>query len=267
MPCILPNLRRQGRANFGRIRIMSKHDFDKAVNFLQGALDLAAAEAARPEPTTEVRKTSPAVEATMPLPGFEEIAAPTPPPAETNVILTAPPAPTPAPAAPTARPTADEPSESAPSVPTPATARKVPNRLVAALLIAAAFGIGLAGGLRLISPRIETQEVVREIEVPGEPDGVPLALLPDTADAALWDIVSEMSGTIDGENVRFHRGLAETEDGDYRLCLDFCRSGRDLYARISGRRELVVRLTEEGRIIRTYGAPANKRPLKDLFAR
>ena len=74
--------------------------------------------------------------------------------------------------------------------------------------IAVLAGVSMAAALRVIKPRtvIREIEVVRETQA--EPDGIPLALLPDTADPDLWETVSNMSGTIGGVPLEFKRGIA-----------------------------------------------------------
>jgi len=112
-------------------------------------------------------------------------------------------------------------------------------------------------------PRTIVRETVREVAV--EPDGLPLDLLPASADASLWPVVANMSGTIDGARLTFRRGLARNDGVVYKVCLDFCCSGTNIYARVTGRSTWVVMLDLEGNIVRTYRSPKSNKPLKDIF--
>lgn len=131
--------------------------------------------------------------------------------------------------------------------------------------IVALAAIAVITAVRLIKPRTIVREVVQEIRT--EPDGIPLALLPSTADADAWNIVANMSGTLGGTPLVFRRGIARVNGIDYKVCLDFCRNGGDVYVRIAGPSSWILRVRPDGKIIRAYPAPKNNRPLKALFAR
>lgn len=128
---------------------------------------------------------------------------------------------------------------------------------------AACAGIAVVAAHKLIKPRIVRQEVVHEISA--ESEDVPLALLPETADPELWPVVSEMSGMIDGKPVFFKHGIAMTKDVDFKVCLDFCRNGNDIYVRVRGNGFWVVKVTPEGKIEKAYRASRNGKSLKELF--
>jgi len=109
---------------------------------------------------------------------------------------------------------------------------------------------------------------------PAEPaekaqNDIPLALLPDSADPSLWTTVSSMSGEIDNTILTFERGMATDANGIvYKLHLDFCRNGADIYAKVSGgRNAYVVRLDDTGKIKKAYPAPKNNKPLKEIFGK
>lgn len=129
--------------------------------------------------------------------------------------------------------------------------------------IAAVAAVAAIAAARLIKPRTIVREVVQEIQ--SEPDGIPLALLPDTADASAWAVVANMSGTIGGTPIAFRRGIARVNGIDYKVCLDFCRSGSNVYVRIAGPAAWIVQVNADGRILRAYPAPKHGRPLKDIF--
>lgn len=188
---------------YGKIFRMST-EFDRAVNFLQGALDAA---------TNEERVS------------------------------------------------AEEP-ETEPAIKQPLKEKRVTIPLSAAILaISCVTAIVLASACLLMSPRVVTETVQLE------PDGIPLALLPDTADPDVWDVVSVMNGVINGTPVQFVRGIAETENETFKVCLDFCRSGEDIYAKVCGKKDWVVKVAPDGTIQKAYPSRANAKPLKELFAK
>jgi len=134
------------------------------------------------------------------------------------------------------------------------------NTTVALAALSGVLGVGLivACICLAISP---------EPPVANAPAGIPLALLPETADPALWEIVAGMSGEIDGVPLQFEHGLANGEGITYKVLLDFCSSGSDIYAKVAGEKTYVVRLDGQGRILKAYPAPKNNKPLKTLFSR
>lgn len=139
------------------------------------------------------------------------------------------------------------------------------GKIVLCAVCAICAGVAIVAAHKLIKPRVVVQEIVREAPAP-ETEAVPIALLPDTADAALWPIVADMSGLIDGTPVFFKRGIAVTKDGDYKVCLDFCRKGNAVFVRVQGNDTWVVRVSPEGKIEKAYRAPRGGKPLKELFA-
>lgn len=127
-------------------------------------------------------------------------------------------------------------------------------------------GISLAAALRLIKPRTVIREVEIVRETQAEPDGIPLTLLPDTADPDLWETVSNMSGAIDGVCLEFKRGIATANGTVYRVLLDFCRNGKSIFAKVEGAKRHVVELDGQGHILKAYPAPKNDKPLKGIFS-
>ena len=121
--------------------------------------------------------------------------------------------------------------------------------------------------LMLIFFLVSSQLKKVEKEVPLEPDGIPLALLPDTADPDLWETVADMTGEIDGTHLSFKRGIATANGTVYKAVLDFCRGGDRIYARVDGPKRYVVCLDGQGRIVKTYRAPGNNKPLKAIFGK
>jgi len=277
---------------------MSNSSFNRAVSFLQNALDTATFSAAREsaDDAADTPEPRPLREADSLLPGFE------PPPSTAPAGLgTAPAEPPETPAV--ADPFTPPPEASAPPLPGMATtppeppptvvhhqAEKSPlelhppaQRRAAAL---AARGAGrtkpatrfsfnatavlgvLSGvlGIALIAACIGLLDSPETPEKAPSSD-IPLALLPETADPELWDTVAAMSGEIDGVPLRFERGLATANGTTYRLQLDFCRSGSDIYAKVAGDKLYVVRLDARGTITKAYPAPKNNRPLRDIFSR
>ena len=218
---------------------MSNNDFDRAVNFLQGALDVAVSE-------------SKAEQGPL-LPGFEE------PPQDTS------------------REEPQDREENAPATAGEADGERPPEgrrhacscrvKIFAGLAMAAVFGVSAAVTFRLVCPRIVVRTVTVEKEVPLEPDGIPLALLPDTADPDLWETVADMTGEIDGTHLSFKRGIATANGTVYKAVLDFCRGGDRIYARVDGPKRYVVCLDGQGRIVKTYRAPGNNKPLKAIFGK
>jgi len=249
---------------------MSNKDFNRAANFLQGALNAAIFEAARKRnlPPPENHEVKPVIPSGPMLPGFEgmeprapetaSVAGAEPPPAPDAIISRAVPA-TEAPA--------DEAGFSASSPACPSVAPAFDIRKAAALAgLVAAVGLVIVAACKLIPARTVVREVEKEVQA--EPDGVPLALLPDAADPRLWNTVSEMTGSIDGVEVAFRRGLARGSNGvTYRLQLDFCRTGNDIYAKVVGDKAYVVKLNPLGEIVKAYPAPRNNKPLKAIFGR
>lgn len=223
------------------------NDFDKAVDFLQGALNAAAQEVSEPKAVPEAEQ-----------PAAEEL-QPAVPVAPASANAEAQPA---VEEAETAEPTKlDCPCAAAPEEP-PATVGL--GKLAASILVAVCTGIAIVATHKLISPRIVEKEVVRE----AEPDGLPLALLPETADASLWDTVAGMSGTIDGVPLQFRRGIAEANGKTYKVCLDFCRSKGTIYVRVAGNGKWwVAQVAADGKIVKAYPARANAKPLKDVFGK
>ncbi|MGN0833866.1 MAG: hypothetical protein ACI4RD_09505 [Kiritimatiellia bacterium] len=235
---------------------MSSNGFDRAVAFLRGAPDTAMTEA-----TTGA---SASVSADAPcLPGFElDHAAGEPAP---TAAMTAAEADGSA-AQPDARrqPAAADASARG-GGPGPLIRRCDVGRFACFAGIAALAAIAAVAAAKLIQPRTIVREVVQEIQA--EPEGIPLALLPDTADASVWNVVANMSGTIGGTPLAFRRGIARVNGIDYKVCLDFCRSGSNVYVRIAGPAAWIVQVNADGRILRAYPAPKNNRPLRDILAR
>ena len=99
------------------------------------------------------------------------------------------------------------------------------------------------------------------------PAGIPLDLLPETADASLWPVVSSLHGTIGGAELKFANGHAESNGTAYKVCLDFCRSGEDIYVKVSGNGLWVARLAPDGTVLKAYPARANGKPLKEVFGK
>lgn len=197
-------------------------------------------------------------DATPCLPGFEQLreaaeSAPTGPAAADGSA--------PRPAA--SRQSADEAAQD--GGPCPPIRRRDLGRFACFVGVAALAVIAVAAAVRLLYPCGSAPAAVQGARP--EPDGVPLALLPDTADASAWDVVANMSGTIGGTPIAFRRGIARVNGIDYKLCLDFCRSGSDIYARIAGPAAWIVQVNADGRILRAYPAPKHGRPLKDIFPR
>lgn len=254
---------------------MSMNEFDRAVNFLQNALNVAVLKAkvdprATLNPASNEQPVAIDPHADEPcLPGFEPPPAPVPepPPAEPSVesdsiaSLSDKQAGTP-PLNPANDSQSDGPSgtSACPS----ANGLRV-GRLAASALLAVCTGVAVVAAHKLIRPRTVVQVVEKEIQV--EPDGIPLALLPETAEADVWEIVANMSGEINGTLVSFKRGSAQADGNDYRVCLDFCRSGNDIYAKVDGNGCWVVNVAPNGQIQKAYRAQKGGKPLRTLFAK
>lgn len=255
------------------------NDFDRAVNFLQGALNAAAFEVAKEqqaakEPEPVVAKEPPVAKAPVitvsgntPKIAPEE---PSVPPVANNPLsgdqleLQLGPLPEPEELSkPEDEPIPESTTVSVDNQPTSQTASVSLNRLVAGILVAFCTVVAGVAACKLISPRTITQEVVKEVQI--EPDGIPFALLPDTADATLWETVSNLHGKIGNAELQFKRGLAEANGTVYKVCLDFCQSKGDLYVKIAGNGFWVVRASSDGTIIKAYPAKSNGKPLKEIF--
>ena len=163
-------------------------------------------------------------------------------------------------------------SEEAPAEEAPCCCEQAPvgiGKLAAWAVVAICAGVAVVAAHKLIQPRTITQvvekEVIRELQI--EPDGIPLALLPETADAALWETVANMSGTIGGNAVQFKRGLAESSGTTYKVCLDFCRNGEKVFVKVVGNGNWVAQVGADGKIVKAYPARANSKPLKDIFGK
>jgi len=139
------------------------------------------------------------------------------------------------------------------------------GRFAATALVAVLTGVAIVAAHKLIAPRIEIREVVKEVRV--EPDGIPVELLPDTADPGLWETVASLSGEINGEPLQFKRGIALADGICYRVQFDFCSSGSDIYVKVVADKTYIVRADTQGKIIKAYPAPRNGKPLKELFGR
>jgi len=225
---------------------MSNNDFDRAVNFLQGALDVAVSE------SKEDRGPM--------LPGFGEQPGETSPerPVEQGEKTSA----TSAAKAPDGAS-----REGCPSTGKARCACNGRNKIIIGSALALLFGVSAAAAFRLISPRIVVNTVTVEKEVQVEPDGIPLALLPESAEQDLWETVANMSGEIDGTALSFKRGIASANGAVYKVVLDFCRGGESIYVRVNGPKRYVVCLNGQGKIVKAYPAPKNNRPLKEIFGK
>ena len=223
------------------------NDFDRAVNFLQGALDVAMFEATK-KPEPQVEPEPPFInERQLELPLDHEpepTAKPTPVPFDESI--------------PPKEPLLTEKGPVPTTVPLPKPGLTI-GWFAALLAASVCTALTVVIACKAISPRVITETV------PVEPDGIPFALLPQSADASLWDIVSTMHGTINGEELTFNHG--RTEDGTYKLALDFCRSGNDIYAKVIGNGLWVVKLAPDGTILKAYPTRPTAKPLKDIFTR
>jgi len=219
---------------------MNENDFDRAADFLQSALDAAVAQNAAPTPHGRNEAC---------LPGFEEIVEKEAISADEQAV------------------SADHSAADAASAGSTVTGGFKPDigKLVLCVVCAICAGVAIVAAHKLIRPRVVMQEVIREVPV-SETETVPIALLPDTADASLWPVIADMSGLIDGKPVFFKRGIAATSDGDYKVCLDFCRKDGAVFVRVQGNGAWVVKVSPEGKIEKAYRAPRGGKPLKELFA-
>lgn len=253
------------------------NDFDKAVSFLQGALNAAAFEVASENTPEEklVAQEAPAVEGT-PVPEEEPVTEETHVAAEASVIEEEPVA-TEEPVVEETPVVSEEPVAAEPPVvdetfatPTCPCATEKPegvrlSKLAASLVIAVCTGVAIVAAHKLIHPRVVEKEVIKEVQV--EPDGIPFALLPDYADPSLWDTVTCMSGTINGVELQFKRGVAEANGTTYKIGLDFCRSGNNIYVRVTGNGNWVAQVNADGKILRTFPVKSGNKPLKEIFAK
>jgi len=272
---------------------MSNNTFNRAVDFLQGALNAATSSASEPSKADSPESSAPQSQSAKDslLPGFEpppsalphkQEDAPEAAPAEADPFTpppeaVAPPLPgmvtPPEPPSPVVHHKAEKTSlELHPPAQKRAAraAKDAGTKQSAALLkLNPTAALGALSGLLGLGLVVACVCLLSSPEAPVEttPPDIPLALLPETADPELWETVAGMSGEIDGVPLQFERGLATGNGTAYRLQLDFCRSGSDIYAKVVGDRPYVVRLDALGKITKSYPAPKNNRPLKDIFGR
>jgi len=253
---------------------MSNSDLNRAVSFLQGAPDAAtsSADAEKQSSASENAEPQPKPEAGPLLPGFEPSAADLPPAnadapfPEMDTLLPEPPIPVTHIRAKTVASLELHPPAKKRAALAAAAEQNVRDqkskpdfRFSATVALAALSGVL---GIALI---VACVSLARTPAAEATSADIPLALLPETADASLWDIVAGMSGEINGVHLQFERGIASGNGISYRLQLDFCRNGADIYAKVSGDRMYVVRLDGQGKITKAYPAPKNNRPLKSIF--
>lgn len=230
------------------------NDFDRAVNFLQGALNAAAFEVAKEKQSVPQEPVAQPAPEPVAQPELQLGLDPLPEPEE----LTAP-----------ASPTGPVNEKQAESRELPTECPAPAGKLIPWYKLVAAFCVGLLipAVFILCKPQTSSSELadLRQRLAAVESASVPLALLPETADADLWPTVANLHGTINGAELRFNRGIATVNGTDYRICLDFCKSGDDIYVKVEGNGLWVVRAAADGTILKAYPGKAGGKPLKDLF--
>ena len=218
---------------------MSNSDFDRSVNLLQGILNNAVFEAEKAKQTERVYRAP----ATVP----EATASTSEPEPQTDKTPDFAPLPEPEELMP---PPAEEPAACTCARKTDTVSRKA-----AALTAAASLGLGVILAL-LLTPA----------PAPASHDAcLPADLVLSAEDLPAWQTAATMHGTLDGNDLRFSAGKAEANGTAYTVALDFCVNGDTTYVKVNGNGAWIACVNKTGEITKSYPAPKNGKPLKDIF--
>jgi len=137
-------------------------------------------------------------------------------------------------------------------------------RVAVAGLLALCVGAGAVAAYLLVPAYIAPSPQTVP-ETPQATDEIPLAILCGEDDVTAWKTVRNMHGRIGDAELSFKNGCARDGGLVYRIQLDFCRKNDTTFVRVCGDGNWVVRVADDGRILKAYPSPARAKTLRELL--